>query len=318
MLFLREEDVRRLLPMREAIRLVREAFLGLAAGTSHNQPRRRLWLAGGAVLHSMAGAHGKYFGTKVYSTHPVHGAHFLFWLCDAATARPLALFEANWLGQIRTGAATGLATDLLATPHAATLGIIGSGFQARSQLAAVLQVRPIRRVRVWSRDRLKREEFAQNCEREHGVRVEAVDSAEQALCEAAIVITATSARDPVLEASWIGPGVHLNAIGSNHPKHRELPDKLIWRADLIAVDSLEQARIESGDLLLAVPPGEWNRLPIVELASVAAKQAGRTAPSQVTLFKSNGLGVEDVAVAGYVYERALETGAGRRSEFLYS
>ncbi len=144
MLYLTEDNVRRFLPMREAIRLMRETFEALARGSALNQARRRLALPTGSVLHSMAGAFGNYFGTKIYSTHARHGAHFFFLLFDAATGQPLALMEANHLGQIRTGAASGYATDLMAPPEAATLAIIGSGFQARTQLEATLAVRPIR------------------------------------------------------------------------------------------------------------------------------------------------------------------------------
>src|ERR1700682_2325336 len=150
MLHLTESDVRELLPMTEAIRMMRLAFEALGAGRAQNQPRRRLILSTGSVLHSMAGAFGNYFGTKFYSTNPNFGAHFLFALYDARTATPLALMEANHLGQIRTGAASGYATDLMANPRAELLGVIGSGFQARTQVDAIRAVRSIKEVRVWS------------------------------------------------------------------------------------------------------------------------------------------------------------------------
>src|ERR1700694_1576598 len=134
MLFLTEAEVRELLPMPEAIRLMRMAFHAFAEGEAQNQPRRRLILPTGSVLHSLAGAFGKYFGTKFYSTNPKHGAHFLFALYDAATAEPLALMEANHLGQIRTGAASGYATDLMAATDASVMAVIGSGFQAETQV----------------------------------------------------------------------------------------------------------------------------------------------------------------------------------------
>ena len=136
MLTITEADVRRLLPMPDAIQALREAFAAWRAGGAQNQPRRRMVLPSGACLHQLAGAHRGYFGTKVYATHPKHGAWFHVLLYDAGTARPLAFFEADWLGQIRTGAATGLATDLLAAPGAETVGLIGSGYQAAGQLAA--------------------------------------------------------------------------------------------------------------------------------------------------------------------------------------
>src|ERR1700674_5238728 len=155
MLFLSEADVQELLPMNEAIGMMRRAFEALAAGRAQNQPRRRLILDTGSTLHSMAGSFLNYFGTKFYSTNP-RGAYFYFMLYDAATAQPLAFMEANHLGQIRTGAASGYATDLLAKPDADTVGIIGSGFQARTQVEAIRAIRPIKTVRVWSRSEEKR------------------------------------------------------------------------------------------------------------------------------------------------------------------
>src|ERR1700683_1203477 len=160
MLYLSEEDVRGFLPMREAIGLMRGAFEALAQGRAINQPRRRLILATGAMLHSMAGSYQNYYGTKIYSAHPRYGAQFFFLLFDAQTAEPLAQMEANNLGQIRTGAATGYATDLLANPQADTLAVMGFGLQPRTQIEAIRAVRPLQTVRVWSRDEEKRRRFA--------------------------------------------------------------------------------------------------------------------------------------------------------------
>ena len=310
MLLLREEHVLALLPMKDAIRVVRDAFEDLAAGTAQNQARRRLFVPTGATLHSLAGSWRGYFGTKVYSTHVKHGAHFLVMLYEAATARPLALIEANHLGQIRTGAASGVATELLANPGEHALAVIGSGFQARTQIAAIAQVRPLSEVRVWSRDPERRERFAQQCTRDFQLNVAAAASAKQCVDGAGIIVTATYAKDPVIESSAVADGAHINAAGSNNPQRRELPAELIARASLIAVDSLEQARIESGDLLLAWKPEEWDTSRLVELQEVAAGRATRTSPESVTIFKSNGLGVQDVAAAALVYERAREQGIG--------
>ena len=293
MLFVTEEQVRRLLPMRECIWLMREVFKDLRSGAALNQVRRRLTLPTGATLHSLAGAWGKYFGTKIYSAHPKFGANFFFLLFDAETARPLAQFEANYLGQIRTGAASGFATDVLAAPDASRLAIIGSGFQARAQFEAIREVRAIKEVRVWSRDAVKRDEFA----RLIGAR--ACATAEAAVEGADIVATATSAKEPVLESAWIGEGTHINAMGSNQAQRRELPAELVERAAVIAVDSIEQAKIEAGDLLLA--PVDWADPRIVELKNLEGRPAG----TPVTIFKSIGLGVEDVAAAAFVYEQLL-------------
>jgi ornithine cyclodeaminase/alanine dehydrogenase-like protein (mu-crystallin family) len=227
----------------------------------------------------------------------------VFLLYSAANAKLLAMFEANYLGQIRTGAASGYATRLLARADASSVAIIGSGFQARTQVAAMRAVRPVREVRIWSRSAEKRLAFARECD------AIPADTAEQAARGADIVVTATNSKEPVLEANWIGPGVHINAMGSNQAQRRELPAELILRADLVAVDCLEQARMESGDLLLALDPERWAAHNIAELKDVT----GRPSPDAVTIFKSNGIAVEDVVSAGYVYERAIKEGRGRYS-----
>ncbi|MCX6599280.1 MAG: ornithine cyclodeaminase family protein [Acidobacteria bacterium] len=281
MIHITEDDVRRLLPMTEAVRLVREAFVELRAGRAVNQIRRRLTLPNGVGLHSMAGAVGKYFGTKFYSTSPT-GYAFHFMLYSAETAQPLALFEANWLGQIRTGATSGVATDLLANPEARVLAVIGTGFQAASQIDAVRVVRPgISEVRSWSRSKQV------NC-----------GSAEECVRGADIICTATWAKDPVLEAAWVKPGAHVNAVGSNYRTKRELPGELIGLAGIVAVDALEAAHDEAGDLLMA--DVDWSR--VIELKDLEASWQ----PDRVSVFKSVGLCVEDVAVAGYVYEQMIK------------
>jgi alanine dehydrogenase len=293
MLHVTEQQVRDILSMKQCVSLMRDTFTALREGRATNQPRRRIVLPTGSTLHSMGGAWGKYFGTKFYSTHPKHGAHFFFYLFDAETATPLAVFEANWLGQIRTGAASGYATDILAAPTASTLGIIGSGFQAASQIGAIREVRNIKEIRVWSRSEEKRAIFANT----HGAK--AVATAEEAVRDCDIVVTATSSGDPVLESSWIKDGAHINAMGSNRGKRRELPTDLIQRASLIAIDSIEQGKIEAGDLLMAGV--DWTDPRIVELAKVTARPSG----NPVTIFESLGLGVEDVIAGAFVYERLL-------------
>ncbi|HVN03681.1 MAG TPA: ornithine cyclodeaminase family protein [Bryobacteraceae bacterium] len=311
MLYLTEKEVRDLLPMAESIRLMQTIFERLAGGEALNQPRRRLFLPTGSVLHYMAGSDGRYYGAKIYATNPKFGAHFLFLLYRAADAEPLALMEANYLGQIRTGAASGLATRYMAREDAAVLAMIGSGFQARTQIEAMLAVRKIRETRVWSRMATKREAFAAETSEHLGTVVRAVETAEQAVRGADIVVTATYAKEPVLSADWVDPGAHINAMGSNQAGRREIPTELVQRADVIAVDSIEQARMESGDLLLAFEEADWSGPRLVELKDVVTgRTLARTQRAQVTLFKSNGLAAEDVIAAGFVYEHALATGAG--------
>src|SRR5690606_16576192 len=168
-----------------------------------------------------------YFGTKVYSSHPKHGANFTFLLYDAATAAPLAQFEADYLGQIRTGAASGLAASLLAPDRPVKLALIGSGFQARSQLEAIRAVRPVTETRVWSRSEQKRERFAA----ETGSR--AVNSSEEACAGADVIVTATYAKDPVIPAEAVPEGALVLAMGSNIATRREIPAELVRRARVI-------------------------------------------------------------------------------------
>ena len=317
MLYFTESEVRAMLPMNEAVRLMQEAFERLASGKAINQPRRRLILPTGSVLHYMAASDGRYFGAKIYSAHARHGAHFLFLLYRVEDAQPLALMEANHLGQIRTGAVSGLATRYMARADADTLGIIGSGFQARSQLAAMLAVRDLRQVKVLRRDASRRNAFAAECSAALSTNVTAMNTAEEAVRGSAIVVTATNAKDPVLSSDWVEAGTHINAMGSNQAKRRELPAELIRQSAWIAVDSIEQARMESGDLLLALDDNGWSDPKLVELKDVVVSNGGRRRQSaDITIFKSNGLAVEDVICAGYVYEKGIQEGRG--AEMRYS
>jgi ornithine cyclodeaminase/alanine dehydrogenase-like protein (mu-crystallin family) len=217
-------------------------------------------------------------------------------LYDAETGKPLAFIEALNLSLIRTGAASGYAADLMAHPEASVVGLIGSGAQARTQVEAIRAVRPIREVRVWSRNAENARRFAaeMNCQ--------AVDSAEAAVRGADIVVTATNAKDPVVEDSWIAPGTHVVAMGSNVHNRREIPTELVKRAALIAVDNLEQARIEAGDLILAQ---HWDN--VKELKDVTRGYD----PGAITIFESLGIAVEDAAAAAFVYQESLERNLGR-------
>lgn len=305
-LFLKEQQVRNLLPMKSAVQLMQNMFVELRAGVAQNQPRRRMYLPSGSVLHSMAGACGKYYGTKIYATNArVPSAEFLFWLLDAETAKPLALMEANWLGQIRTGAASAYATDLLAPQAADRMGVIGTGFQARSQVEAVAAVRELKEVRVWSRKEANRAKFVEELKNSLGISAIAASSAEDAVQGMPIVTTATWSKDPVLDASWIGQETVVNAMGSNNRDRRELPADLIERAGQIVVDSIDVAKIESGDLLLAWTVDDWTTDRLIELKDLTGP-----VPGHISIFKSNGLGVEDVAVGGWVYEQAVTRGIG--------
>lgn len=300
MRYITEQQVIDTLTMPKAIELVDRSFRQLADGSAINHPRRRVILPTGSILHYMAAGNPDYFGTKVYSSNPKTGAHFTFLLYRSSDGLPLANIDANYLGQIRTGAASGVATRYLAREDADVLGIIGSGFQAETQIAAISNVRKLREVRVWSRKPERREEFARKCAERFGLNVRAASTARDAVEHAGIVVTATGSKDPVLESAWISPGTHINAMGSNWLIKRELPpDLVLEKADLVAVDSVEDAHLESGDLVIPGKPFRGEEL----YDYIVGNRPGRTSPDQITIFKSNGLAAQDVAAAGYVFER---------------
>lgn len=312
-LFLSEADVLRLLTMEAALQEVEAAFRRAAAGEVRNQPRQRLHAKAGAMLNYMAAADDGtgFLGMKLYTVARA-GLRFLVPLYDGETGSLLALIEADNMGCIRTGAATGVATKYMARPDASRVGILGSGHQAPTQLQAVAQVRCLTQVKVYSPNSDHRRAFAEKMASELELPVQAVASAEQAVRETDIVIAITSAKDPVVEGSWLAPGAHVNAAGSNAPRRRELDTATVTGAARIAVDSLEQAREEAGDLL--IPLGDqlerWRQ--VVELSEiVAGKKPGRESSAEITVFKSLGVALEDVAVAAHVYRRAREEGVGR-------
>jgi ornithine cyclodeaminase/alanine dehydrogenase-like protein (mu-crystallin family) len=311
MLHLTEEDVRGLLTMADALREVEAALQDLGNGRAENRPRERV-RGPHAVLNVMAAswpARG-YYGFKYY-TISRETVRFWFHLFDANTGALLAVLEANRLGQQRTGAASGIATKVLARKDAATLGLVGSGWQAESQLEAVCAVRGVREVRCHSRHGPRREAFAERMATSLGVDVLPVDSAEHAVKGADVVIAATSSASPVVQGQWLETGAHVNAIGANRLETRELDDETIRRCAFIAADSIEQAQMESGDLASPVSRGllSWDR--VAELAQVVAgRTRGRGTDQDITLFKSLGLAIEDVATAAFVYERAQKEGVG--------
>ncbi|HEU4402638.1 MAG TPA: ornithine cyclodeaminase family protein [Candidatus Polarisedimenticolia bacterium] len=313
-LYLTEDDVARLLTMQDCIAAVEEGFRDWAEGTASNRPRARAALRGG-LLHVLPAASDRLgrMAAKVYATTR-GGARFVVLLFDGRSSEMLAVLEADRLGQIRTGAASGVATRHLARQEATILGILGSGWQARSQALAISTVRRLDTIRAWGRDPGRLRAFCREVEAACGVPAIAVRSPEMAVRGAGIVVTATSAAQPVLDAAWIDPGTHINAVGSNRADRRELEERAVLRADLIVVDSLEQARLEAGDLLAvsgtASEGGLFDR--VVELAAVVTgRHPGRGAATDVTLFKSLGLGLEDLVSASLVYDLALKTGAGR-------
>lgn len=311
MLFLPESDVLDLLPMDAAIERVEAAFRAQNGGGAANEPRKRIVLPH-ASLHYMAAAlpGENLMGIKIYTVS--RGTlRFVVLLYDAERGDLLAFIEADQLGRIRTGAASGVAARYLSNPESSTAGVIGSGRQARTQLHAVTKVRKMRAARVYSPDEAHRRRFAREMSEILRLEVEPVESAEAAARFGDVVITATSAHHPVLSGAWIKPGAHVNAVGANMENRREVDDALLHRAAVIAVDSAAQARVEAGDLIqgFASAPAQWER--VAEMWEIiAGRRPGRQRSEDITLFKSTGIALWDVAAAGAVYRRAKELGRG--------
>lgn len=313
-LFLNEKQVTSLLSMSDAIEAVEAALRDEGLGEATNRPRQRV-RAGSTMLHVLPAAlpSAGSLGLKAYTTSP-DGANF--WLLLFSTAGRLeAIMEAGRLGQVRTGAASGVATRWLSREESSSVGIIGTGYQARTQLEAVCQVRRITQIRAWSRTPEHVAKFSREMSELLGVSVEPAASARDAVSGADIVITMTSAREPVLEGAWLAEGVHLNVTGSNNPRHSEVDVGTVRRADLIVTDDVEQARTESGDLIMAAEAGALNWSDVKQLGEIVAETtSGRKSSSEITLFKSNGIGLWDVAVAARIYELAVARGKGTRLE----
>lgn len=318
MLILNEDDIQALITVPEAIETLRAAFRAQDGGQATNRPRERVRSGGGAVTLHLLGAAVETEGVtgfKAYTSGPGK-VRFSVTLYNSQTGDLLCMMEADRLGQVRTGAATGLATDYLARKGVATVGVYGSGYQAETQLEAVCAVRKVIAVQVYSRSAERRKQFAARMTERLSIPVDSVESPEVA-ADANVLITATTARTPVLMREWIKPGTHINAAGANNLARRELADEVVRDAALVVVDSREQAVREATDLVLPVERGwlYWER--VRELREIVAEsRPGRRSPQEITLFKSLGIGLEDVAVGAYVYKKALEQGRGRQVRFL--
>jgi alanine dehydrogenase len=311
-LLLTEDDVRQLLTMDMALEAVEQGLRKLALDEAVNIPRARAQ-TDHAMLHIMAAGAKTlgFMGAKCYSSSR-KGSAFHVSLYDGKTGALLALIQADYLGQVRTGAASGVATQYMARPDAAEVGVFGSGKQARTQLQAVCKVRRIRRAQVYSPNEDRRRSFAQEMMELCQCEVQPVPRPEMAAEDKDIVITATNSREPVLSGNWISEGTHLNVIGSNFLGKAEVDAVCVRRCASIIVDSKDQARGEAGDFVQPLEDGSIHWADIHELGQViVGRYTGRAHPEDVTMFKSLGIAVEDIAVAGRVYQKAHETGVGR-------
>jgi ornithine cyclodeaminase/alanine dehydrogenase-like protein (mu-crystallin family) len=307
-LYLSDEDIRGLLSVEECIDVLDDLFKQEARGLVENHPRRRVRygqasfnVMGGAVLDSNA------YGVR-------HSNVTL--LYNTMDGKLDAVLRPSSIAWIRTGAASGLATKYMAQPDASVVGIIGTGRQATTQLEAVCAVRPVKLVKVFSRSPDNRNRFVAEMRELLDVEIEPVDSAESCVKGSQIVITITNAREPVFDGSHLDAGTHINAAGSNNVSRREIDLTTVQRSQVIAVDNLEQARMECGELIAAVERGVFRWRQAVELCDIAGGRVnGRPHAEAITLFESQGIGTEDVAASAYVLRKARETGIGRELPF---
>lgn len=324
-LVLSQREVRRLLPVAECVDVMEGALLALARGDALLPLRQIVDLPGGdpRSLAVMPGYLGDVdaAGLKAITIFPRNegteldahqGAVLLF---DGERGSLVAVADATEVTAIRTAAVSGVATRALAREDASDLAILGSGTQARTHLEAMVAVRPVQRVRVWSRTPERARAFAERESARHGLVVEAVARAGEAVRGADLVCTTTSAREPVLRGAWLAPGSHVNAVGFAGPGGRELDTEAVARSRLF-VDRRESALSESGDVLIPLREGAIGEDHIVgEIGEVlTGKVGGRRSPDEVTVFESLGLAVEDVAAVHHLYRQAGASGGGTRVE----
>jgi ornithine cyclodeaminase/alanine dehydrogenase len=308
--FFTEDEVVGLLSMTEAVERVEQAFRLLGQKRAANQPRSRVRLKR-LMLHLLSAGSDDlgYAGLKAYTTGP-GGARFYVLLFDSATGELVAMMEADQLGRIRTGAATAVATRYLARAESTRIGIYGTGGQAVTQLEALAATRRVSEVRVYGRDPERRRKFCQEMSKRLELEVRPASRPEEVAAESEILVTATSSREPVLFGEWLKPGQHVNAAGSNALNRREVDEQVVLRANVIAADSVDQAKLECGDLAPVIDSGRLSWDNVRELSDIVVAGVQRGA-AEITLFESQGIALEDVAVAKVIYEKGRERGVGR-------
>jgi alanine dehydrogenase len=317
-LLIREAEVHALLTVDDAIAAVREVLDAQGAGSLAEQPRRRV--AGqDAVLSGLFATHParQLIGGKVYVASKSGGIGFMIPIWDQRSAKLLALIEGDRLGQLRTGAISAVATDLLARKDAARLGIIGAGYQAETQLEAIARVRKLEKVVVYARNRARLEAFCRRMSQQAGVQVEPAGSARGCVQGQDIIVTITGAKETVLFGKDLEPGQHIIAAGSNRAHDREIDDEAVRRANVVAVDSRATAELEAGDVIPLLTSGELHLGDLPELGEVyAGKRPGRRSDADITLFLSQGIAALDVAAGAILLEKVRAAGMGQEVDFL--
>ncbi len=310
-LFLSENDVKQVLTAEMALEAVESAHRDLALGQALDTPRQRSRLPQ-TVLHILQGALPAQgvLGYKAYTSNK-QGNRFLVHLFDAASGQLKAVIEADRLGMMRTGAASGVAAKYLARPDSRVAGVFGSGWQAEGHVLAICAALPIELVKVFGRRGDKLQSFCARLSELTGRKVIPASSTEDAVRDSDLIGTVTTAAQPLFEADWLSPGTHINAAGSNALIRQEISEATIRRCNLIVVDSVATALAEAGDLLPVLEKGRLHTRQMVELGDIIiARQAGRTDTSQISLFESQGMAIQDLALAWRVLEAAKARALG--------
>jgi ornithine cyclodeaminase/alanine dehydrogenase-like protein (mu-crystallin family) len=314
-IFLRESEVEKLAAMSMAVEVVEQAFRLQGENQVDTAPRRRCGMEKG-MLHVMSAAIPAlgYAGLKSYAS--VAGVTRFVVLLYTGDGQLAAVIEADRLGQLRTGAASAVATKYMARPDSSRLGIFGTGYQARSQVQAICEVCPIKTVIAFSRNAEKRKRFCEKMAESLGIGVYPASTSEEAAREMDIVVTATTSKEPVFKGEWISKGTHINAIGANFLSKQEIDVDTVGKSACVVVDCLEQAKLESGDLSRAAEAETFYWEDARELGlAVIGEFPGREDAEEITLFESQGIALEDVALAARIYEEAVKEGAGEPLPF---
>ena len=310
-LFLTENDVKTVLTADMAMAAVESAHRDLALGQAIDTPRARSRLPQ-TVLHILQGALPAQgvIGYKAYTSNR-SGNRFLVHLFDAASGHLLAVVEADYLGMMRTGAASGVAAKWLARPNSTVAGVFGAGWQAEGHVRAICATLPLERVKVFSRHSERLASFCARLAAETGVEIVPAASAEDTVRGSDLIGTVTTAAQPLFDAEWLEEGVHINAAGSNALIRQELSEAAVRRCHLVTVDAVPTALAEAGDLLSLLEKGRLQARQLVELGEViTGRHAGRRSAVEITLFESQGMAIQDLAVALRVLEAAKERGLG--------
>ena len=311
-LFLSENEVKQLLTVKMAMEAVELAHRELSATRAQDTPRARTRLPQ-TTLHILQGALPGIgvFGYKAYTSNR-SGNRFLVYLFDAASGEMSAVVEANYLGMIRTGAASGVAAKWLARPDARIAGVFGSGWQAEGHVRAICAALPLEKVKVCARNPERLADFCQRMSEATGAAVVPCESPEETVRGSDLIGTVTTASKPLFDADWLEAGAHINAAGSNALIRQELSEAAIRRCGLITVDSVPAALAESGDLLPLLEKGRLHPRQLVELGDViVGHHAGRADAAAISLFESQGLAIQDLAVAAKVVSLARAQGLGK-------